>query len=112
ELADDLRRFVDDKPIVARPPGMRERATKWSRRHRPLVVAVAAVVLLAAIAGPLAALHEMSLRADAERAEHLEKEQRLIADRARQQESEQRQLADAQRRQAEAVADVLESTFE
>ena len=45
ELADDLKRFLEDKPIRARRPTLLERATKWSRRHRSVVVA--AVVLLA-----------------------------------------------------------------
>jgi tetratricopeptide (TPR) repeat protein len=48
ELADDLKRFLEDKPIRARRPTLLERATKWSRRHRSAVVSVvvAAVVLL------------------------------------------------------------------
>jgi tetratricopeptide (TPR) repeat protein len=48
ELADDLKRFLEDKPIRARRPTLLERATKWSRRHRSVVVpvVVAAVVLL------------------------------------------------------------------
>jgi serine/threonine protein kinase len=47
-LADDLRRYLDDKPIHARPPTLHEKARKWLRRHRPVVlsVVVAAVVLL------------------------------------------------------------------
>src|SRR5262249_511708 len=39
ELADDLKRFLEDKPIRARRPTLLERATKWSRRHRSIVVA-------------------------------------------------------------------------
>jgi serine/threonine protein kinase/tetratricopeptide (TPR) repeat protein len=50
ELADDLRRFLEHRPIKARPPGPGERAAKWARRHRPLVAAAAAVVLLGAAA--------------------------------------------------------------
>jgi serine/threonine protein kinase len=37
ELADDLRRFVEDKPIQARRPSLAERAPRWSRRHYWLV---------------------------------------------------------------------------
>ncbi len=43
-LADDLRRFLDDKPIAAQRPTMRELANKWLRRHRTL--AWAATLLL------------------------------------------------------------------
>jgi serine/threonine protein kinase/WD40 repeat protein len=38
ELADDLRRWLTDRPILARPPGPLHRLRKWSHRHRPLVV--------------------------------------------------------------------------
>ena len=34
ELAADLRRFLDDKPIKAKPPTLRQRAVKWSRACR------------------------------------------------------------------------------
>src|SRR5439155_21711097 len=37
ELADDLRRFLEDKPIRARRPSWLEQARKWARRHRPVV---------------------------------------------------------------------------
>jgi serine/threonine protein kinase/Tfp pilus assembly protein PilF len=47
ELADDLRRFLEDKPIRARRPSWSQVAAKWTRRHRPAVWAAAAVVLLA-----------------------------------------------------------------
>ena len=34
ELADDLRRFLEHRPIKARRPTLAERAAKWARRHR------------------------------------------------------------------------------
>jgi WD40 repeat protein/serine/threonine protein kinase len=49
ELADDLRRFLEDKPIRARRPSLRQRVAKWARRHRT-VVRAAVVVLLIAVA--------------------------------------------------------------
>jgi serine/threonine protein kinase/tetratricopeptide (TPR) repeat protein len=49
ELADDLRRFLEVKPIRARRPGLLERAAKWSRRHKTLVAAAAIVVLLSTV---------------------------------------------------------------
>src|SRR5262249_47185633 len=33
DLADDLRRYLEDKPIQARPPTLPQRAAKWARRH-------------------------------------------------------------------------------
>ena len=37
ELADDLRRFLEDKPIRAKRPTLPQRLRKWGQRHRPLV---------------------------------------------------------------------------
>ncbi|MFO0843653.1 MAG: protein kinase [Gemmataceae bacterium] len=37
ELADDLRRFLDDRPILAKPPSLASRVRKWARRNRTLV---------------------------------------------------------------------------
>jgi len=44
-LADDLRRFLEGRPITARPVGRLERAAKWVKR-RPAMAAVYALVVL------------------------------------------------------------------
>jgi WD40 repeat protein/serine/threonine protein kinase len=48
ELADDLKRFLEDKPIRARRPTLWQRARKWARRHQPVVwsAVVSAILLL------------------------------------------------------------------
>ncbi len=54
ELADDLRRFVEDRPIRARRATVFERVVRWSRRNRAiaaLAATAAAALLLAAIVG-------------------------------------------------------------
>ena len=38
ELAEDLGRFLDDRPVLARRPSLSNRAAKWAVRHRPAVV--------------------------------------------------------------------------
>jgi WD40 repeat protein/serine/threonine protein kinase len=52
ELADDLNRFLEDRPIRARRPTLLQRARKWSHRHRPVVITLAAslAVLLVGVA--------------------------------------------------------------
>lgn len=52
ELAEDLRRFLDDRPILAKRPSLAERARKWSRRH-PSIVAAALLLLLVCVAALL-----------------------------------------------------------
>jgi tetratricopeptide (TPR) repeat protein len=51
ELAADIRRHLQDEPIVARPPSTIYQLQKFTRRHKALVAGVAAVfvVLLAGI---------------------------------------------------------------
>jgi serine/threonine protein kinase/Flp pilus assembly protein TadD len=52
-LADDLRRWLEDKPIQARRPSLVQRARKWGQRHRAMVrtAAVCLLVTLAVLAG-------------------------------------------------------------
>ena len=53
-LAMELERYLNNEPIVARPPSVMYRVSKFVRRNRPTVVA-AALVLLALIGGFTAA---------------------------------------------------------
>lgn len=45
ELAADIRRYLADEPIVARPPTTNYQLQKFARRHKALVSGVVAVVL-------------------------------------------------------------------
>ncbi len=45
-LADDLRAFLEHRPIQAKPPTLANRLAKWSRRHQTLVRAAAIVFVL------------------------------------------------------------------
>jgi serine/threonine protein kinase len=46
EMAADLKRFLENRPILARRPTAAERLRKWARRHPSVVVAGAPVLLL------------------------------------------------------------------
>lgn len=58
ELADDLRRFLDQKPVHARRTGRTHHVWRWAKRN-PLAAGLLAIIgtliLLLAIAGPLLA---------------------------------------------------------
>jgi WD40 repeat protein len=82
ELADDLHRFREDRPIKARRPSWLQRLRRWFRRHQAVVTA-AATTLAVALAvstvliwrerdGTLSALHDADVqRARAETRELL-----------------------------------------
>jgi tetratricopeptide (TPR) repeat protein len=93
ELADDLRRFLEHKPIKARRPALPERAAKWARRHTAVVVS--AVVLLIITAGVLAVSTVLLSRKEGQ-----VREQR---DRAEQ----QRAFAEQHARQARRAVDTM-----
>jgi tetratricopeptide (TPR) repeat protein len=49
DVADDLKRFLEDKPIRARPPSLASRAAKWARRHRAAVTSAALAFVMATV---------------------------------------------------------------
>lgn len=51
DLADDLHRFLDGKPVLARPVGPLERGVKWARRHPTAATLTAALLVLVGMAG-------------------------------------------------------------
>jgi serine/threonine protein kinase/WD40 repeat protein len=54
-MADDLEHWLADEPVAALPESMRQRAARWSRRHRGLVwsgaVSSFALIIAAALVG-------------------------------------------------------------
>ncbi|MCK4657972.1 MAG: protein kinase [Phycisphaerae bacterium] len=72
ELADDLRRYINELPIVARPPGLLVRAVKFTRRHKFFVVCATTVALLLVLVGGLyVKTTRQELQARQERIEYL-----------------------------------------
>jgi serine/threonine protein kinase len=81
-LADDLRRFLDNQPVLARPDAFTYRARKYLRRHRVGVAAALAIVLalLAGLGGTLwqaRAARAEAIRADREAAMARDQTQRV-----------------------------------
>jgi tetratricopeptide (TPR) repeat protein len=68
DLADDLRRFLEDKPIQARRPSIVQRARKWTRRQKGLVRTAAVLALLGLVVGGAFLWREQVQRAAVERA--------------------------------------------
>ena len=52
-LADDLQRFAEGRPILARRTTRVEKTVKWVRRHKALTAALAATVAVVVLAGGL-----------------------------------------------------------
>ncbi len=90
DFADDLSRFLEGKPVRARPPGLLERASLWARRHRALVLAGAALLVIALVGISAGAA--------------LVWQQKERAERALAEADQQRAIAEQQRRRAEEVA--------
>ncbi len=85
DFADDLSRFLDDRPILARRPTRVERLRKWTRRH-PLVIGAGTALLALLTAGSLvsaALIHgerrkaEDAYRSERQRADEAEAQHRL-----------------------------------
>ncbi len=77
ELADDLRRFLEDKPIRAKRPGVLERLRKWKRRHKVVVRAAAVVAFLAVVT---LAVSTVLIRQERDAAQWAGREARLAVD--------------------------------
>lgn len=81
ELAEDLRRFLDHRPVAARPDTARYRSAKFVRRYRLEVAAAALAVVSLATTAVVSAVQ--SRRAAAERDRAVEGERRSEVERRR-----------------------------
>ena len=100
DLADDLRSFLENKPIKAKPPTWRDQLVKYTRRHpagmRAAIFSLVAITIASITSTVLivAAYHREAASAIAERA-------------AKDAEAEQRKLAEANAQRAEEVSSFL-----
>ena len=82
DLADDLRRFLEHRPIHARRPNLPERAAKWARRHTRVVVAALSMLVLAVVALATSTALIARKEAEAERQRDKARERLSMARRA------------------------------
>ena len=71
ELADDLRRFLDDRPILARRASAAQQLWRWCRRNRAvagLAAAAAGLLLLTAVVSAIAYFHTAAANRETSRA--------------------------------------------
>src|SRR5258708_32668247 len=47
EMENDLQRFLEDRPVLARRPSLLQHGAKWSSRHQPMIGAAAGLLMLA-----------------------------------------------------------------
>jgi serine/threonine protein kinase len=88
-LADDLQRFLDNRPVLARRPTVGERLRKLARRH-PSLVGAGVVVLVLLCAGSLVSTLLIGSEQERTRAEQQKTEEAYRRERQRAEEAESR----------------------
>jgi WD40 repeat protein len=106
-LADDLRRFLENKPILARPSGAWEWLFKWARRQ-PMVAALLLTLALV-IVGGLVGMSILYVRAEVLRQRAIEAREKVAkekeaAEQARKEAERERTAAERQRDRARRVS--------
>ena len=99
-LADDLRRFLEGRPVKARPLGFLGRSIRWTRRY-PTAALLMAVVTLSLIGGGIAMgwmWRQAEAKARAEATAHHEAEARAGAEATAHREAEARANSEAEGR--------------
>ncbi len=86
EVADDLQRFLDGRPILARPPGWAEHFWTWARRHPTSLMASAITLLFVTVSSVLIAVlvgsEQERTRAEQRRTQDAYRQEQLRAEEA------------------------------
>jgi tetratricopeptide (TPR) repeat protein len=96
DMADDLKRFVEDRPVRARRASEAEKLWRWCRRN-PLPASLLAAVLLVFLTGFAGTTWGLI---EARRQEKIARDEATEKERARQAEAEQRSAAEVQKEKA------------
>jgi serine/threonine protein kinase/tetratricopeptide (TPR) repeat protein len=85
ELADDLRHYLEDRPIRARRPSWKQMASKWARRHRGLVgLSLVALAFITAVSVVSVVLVWRAYQAEGEQRRRAEASARVAREQRRQ----------------------------
>jgi serine/threonine protein kinase/formylglycine-generating enzyme required for sulfatase activity len=107
-LAMDIQRYLDNEPVVARPPSVSYRASKFVRKNRGFVTATV-VVFVALVVGLVGTALQWQRAEQNERearlAAHGEREARVLADENAKAATAAKQLADANAEEANRAKD-------
>jgi serine/threonine protein kinase len=113
DLADDLQRFVNDEPILARRASSVERVARWSRRNPWLATAMSVAALaLIAVAGisAMAAQQQSELNADLKQANNEQREtNEALQIKTEEQRKTNEQLVASNRTRGELIRDLRRS---
>jgi serine/threonine-protein kinase len=77
-VAEDLRRWREGEPILARKPTYRYLATKWAKRHRLLVTVASVAMVALLVTGGMAVHSAATARTRARHAQHFGQEAERI----------------------------------
>jgi eukaryotic-like serine/threonine-protein kinase len=80
EMAEDVRRYLSERPIMARPPSLGYTARKFARRHRLAVVTSAFALGLTVVFAVLMALQAQRIVAERDRANREAETARQVAE--------------------------------
>ncbi len=108
DLAADLRRYLADEPIIARPPSAMYQLGKFAKRNKTLVGGVAAtfIVLVAGLVGTSYGLRQaIAARDEQSRAREEAVRERQRAEGALAREEVQREVAEQREKETEQVAE-------
>jgi eukaryotic-like serine/threonine-protein kinase len=79
-MADDLRRYLSDQPILARPPSTFNRLAKWTRRHRSLAMSMLVTLILMSVGSAFSTVLIAREQAKTQAAYEAEEQQRIRAE--------------------------------